>query len=279
MPFAKLTPQYTLYYLDENQSGKAAIFLFHGLGANSNSWQMQISDLVQAGYRVIAPDAPGFGQSSNPLNKTSIAFTSNLFSGLIDHLGLKRVIAAGISMGGTHALQLALDYPTRVEKLVLINTFSSMNPANPKVLPYFALRFLLIHTMGLEAQAKSVAKRIFPKAEQEPFRLEYLNQISTVNPRTYRKVMRSLARFNVNRRLAEIRCPTLVISGENDTTVPLKTQAKLVEKIPGATQRIIPAAGHAVSIEQPETFNQILLEFLKQPVTHSTFAPLAKQGA
>ncbi len=108
MPFAKLSPQYTLYYLDENPSGKAAIFLFHGLGANSNSWQMQIPDLVHAGYRVVAPDAPGFGQSSNPLNKTSIVFTSNLFSGLIDHLGLRRVAVSGISMGGTHALQLAL---------------------------------------------------------------------------------------------------------------------------------------------------------------------------
>lgn len=271
MPFAKLTPEFTLYYLDENPAGKQAVFLFHGLGANSNSWQMQIPDLVQAGFRVIAPDAPGFGQSKNPHAKTKIQWTANLFSGLIDFLQLKRITAVGISMGGTHALQLALDHPARVEKLVLVNTFSKLNVSNPAQLPYFALRFVLVHTLGIDTQAKSVAKRIFPKPDQELLRREFITQVQQADPRAYRSAMRSLGRFNVTRRLAEIRCPTLVISAENDTTVPLRAQTMLAERIPNAQHTIIPNAGHAVSVEQFEAFNQVLLGFLDR--TDSQTAP------
>lgn len=263
MPFAKLSSVNTLFYLDENPAGKPAIFLLHGLGANSNSWQMQIPDLVQAGFRVIAPDSPGFGQLTNPGAKTSPHFLANLYSGLVDHLGLKSIIATGISMGGTHALQMAIDYPARIEKLVLVNTFSKLRITNPIVLPYFLLRMILVHTLGLETQAKSVAKRIFPRPEQEMLRQEYMNQVQQADPRTYRSAMRSLSRFNVTKRLNEIRCPTLVISGERDTTVPLPTQKKLAQSIPNAKHIIIPDAGHAVTIDQYLTFNQTLLNFLK----------------
>ncbi len=262
MPFAKLSSEFTLYYLDENPAGKPAVFLFHGLGANNNSWQMQIPDLVQAGYRVVATDAPGFGQSPNPGAKTSVKLVANLFSGLVDHLGLTSIIVVGISMGGTHALQMAIDYPARIEKLVLVNTFSKLNISNPLVLPYFALRLLLIHTLGLETQAKSVARRIFPKPDQELLRREYMSQVQQADPRAYRATMRSLFRFNQNKRLSEIRCPTLVISGERDTTVPLKTQMQLVERMPNVKHVIIPDAGHAVTIDQYAKFNQVLLDFL-----------------
>lgn len=267
MPFAKLSPDYTLYYLDENPTGKQTIFLFHGLGANSNSWQMQIPDLIRAGYRVIAPDAPGFGNSRKHNGKTQIAFTANLFSGLMEFLGLSHVALAGLSMGGAHALQFALDYPARVDKLVLINTFPKLKLSNPIVFPYFATRMLLVHTLGLKTQARTVAKRVFPKPDQDFLRQELVNQIQDADPSSYRSAMRSLARFDVINRLEDIRCPTLVISGERDTTVPLETQTIMANRIPGAVHKIISDAGHGVTIEKYLEFNQILIDFLNGNLT------------
>ena len=265
MPIATFLPHEKLFYLDENPLGKAVVFLFHGLGANSNSWAAQIPDLVKAGFRVIAPDAPGFGRSSNPYIKTQARQIAAVFADLADYLQIQSFIPIGISMGGTHALQLALDYPKKVNKLVLVNTFSRLEFSNPASLPYFALRFLLVHTLGLHTQARTVAKRIFSQPEQEFLRTEFIAQVVQADPKTYRSAMRSLARFNVVHRLHEIQCPTLVISGERDTTVPLKSQTRLAKSIPNARQIIIPNSGHAVTVEQYQAFNQVLLDFLHNP--------------
>jgi pimeloyl-ACP methyl ester carboxylesterase len=74
--------------------------------------------------------------------------------------------------------------------------------------------------------------------------------------------MRALARFNVLNRLGEISAPTLVITGELDRTVSPKNQRILAERIPNARQVVIPGAGHAVTGEQPEAFNQAMIDFL-----------------
>jgi 3-oxoadipate enol-lactonase len=74
--------------------------------------------------------------------------------------------------------------------------------------------------------------------------------------------MRALARFDVRRRLSDIRAPTLVVTGEEDTTVPPATQRELAEGIPGAQHVTIAGAGHAVIADSPEAFNRTLLAFL-----------------
>jgi 3-oxoadipate enol-lactonase len=127
---------------------------------------------------------------------------------------------------------------------------------------YFLQRLILVHTVGLEAQAKVVAQRIFPQPEQELTRIALVRTISNANPQAYRAAMRSLATFNVVSRLAEIRKPTLVMTGEKDTTVSYKNQRVLVDRIAGARQMMIPRAGHAASIDNYEMFNQGLIEFL-----------------
>jgi pimeloyl-ACP methyl ester carboxylesterase len=76
--------------------------------------------------------------------------------------------------------------------------------------------------------------------------------------------MRALALYDSRKHLAEVRIPTLVITSDRDTTVPPPRQKLLVEGIPGARQVVIPNAGHAVSVEQPEAFNRELLAFLKE---------------
>jgi 3-oxoadipate enol-lactonase len=90
-----------------------------------------------------------------------------------------------------------------------------------------------------------------------------ITQILQADPRAYRAAMRALGTFNSLTRLAQIKAQTLIVTAENDSTVAPANQRVLVEQIPGARQVMIPNAGHAVIIDQPNLFNQALLEFLK----------------
>jgi pimeloyl-ACP methyl ester carboxylesterase len=236
--------------------------LLHGLGANSSSWQLQMPDLLDRGFRPIAPDLPGFGKSRQSGGRWSIRYAAQAVASLLNHLQAAPLHVVGISMGGTVALQLALDYPRLVKKLVLVSTFARLWPESLGGWLYFAQRALLVWGRGLESQAQYVASRIFPGEGQQELRQALIEQIMQANPSVYKQAMRSLGLFNVQGRLGEIQAPTLVITGEADTTVPVHNQRPLVDKIPGARQIIFPDAGHALCVEQPERFNQVLLDFL-----------------
>jgi pimeloyl-ACP methyl ester carboxylesterase len=254
-------PKHSLYYQDHQPGSDHAVLLLHGLGVSSDSWALQIPALVEAGLRVIAPDTRGFGRSGYP-GCASIALMVQDFIALLDALQIHCADVVGLSMGGTQALQLALDHPARVHHLVLANTFASLRPRSLKVWAYFLLRFGMVHLLGIETQANYVANRIFPLPEQEFVRKEMIAQVQQASPAGYRAAMRSLGRFDVTRRLGEIRLPTLVITGDRDTTVPPGVQSILVQRISGARQAVIPGAGHAASVEDPAAFNQALISFL-----------------
>ena len=263
MPHFEITPSLKIHYLDHNLHDSPTVLLLHGLGATGDSWLPQISALVEAGYRVIAPDARGFGQSTYPGGGMSISDMATDMATLLQHAEIDSAHVVGISMGGTLALQLALDHAELVNKLMLVNTFASLKPDNASHFLYFLMRMILVHGLGVPAQADAVTRRIFPHPEQEELRQQLHDQIIQADPRAYRGVMRALARFNVANRLGEIRAPTLVVTGENDTTVPPQRQRTLTESIPNSRQVVIPDAGHAVTADQYEAFNRVMVDYLQ----------------
>jgi 3-oxoadipate enol-lactonase len=252
------------YFLDPHPAGRPAVLLLHGLGANSASWTFQLPSLIEAGFRPIAPDAPGFSRSPYDGKGWSVATVAQTMADLLAELQTGPAHIVGISMGGVIAQQMAFDFPQRIRKLVLVNTFSALRPESLGSWMYLLGRFAMVHTLGLPVQAKVVARRIFALAEQEELRKMLITTITQSDPRAYRAAMRALALFDSRRRLAEIRNHTLVITGDQDTTVPPLRQKLLVEGIPGARQVVIPNAGHAVSVEQADAFNRELLAFLKE---------------
>jgi 3-oxoadipate enol-lactonase len=253
----------SLYYLDPNPSGAPVVLLLHGLGANGSSWTLQFESLISAGFRPIAPDTPGFGKSPYDGKGWSVVRSSSAMAELLHELDAVPVHVVGISMGGTIAQQIAFDFPNLVRKLVLVDTFAVLRPTKLSGWFYFLQRFILVHTLGLPTQARFVAMRIFPCDDQQVLRDLLIEQITQADPRAYRAAMRSLGLFTSVKRLREIKVPTLVITGEKDTTVPLSSQSILAAGISGARQVFIPNAGHAVSIDQPELFNKELLGFLR----------------
>jgi pimeloyl-ACP methyl ester carboxylesterase len=212
--------------------------------------------------RPIAPDVPGFGASGYDGRGWSFKRVAADLAGLLGELHIGPVHLVGLSMGGVIAQQFALDYPQLVSKLVLVSTFSILRPEDPSQWVYFAQRALVVHALGLATQSKIVARRVFPEPGQQALREMAEQQIASANPRAYRAAMRSLGLFNSQRRLREIKSPTLVISGANDSTVTPARQKLLADGIRGARQVVIPGAGHAVAIDQFAAFNDELLRFL-----------------
>lgn len=253
-----------IHFLDYNPNGHPVVLLLHGLGVDGSSWGYQIPELCQEGFRPIAPDLPGFGKSSFPAERWSIKNTARAMAGLLSRLHVQSAVVAGISMGGTIALQLALDFPAVVEKLVLINTFACLRPKRISEMAYLASRFAVANLRGKNYQSQMVARRLFPNPEQAELRNEIIECIKQADPRAYRAAMLGLGLFNVRHRLADILAPTLIMSGAEDSTVGLACQDELARGIPGARHVIIPKAGHAVIADQPAQFNQAFIQFIRE---------------
>ena len=251
-----------LHFLDPNPVGHPVVLLLHGLGADANSWILQLPGLTEAGFRPIATDTPGFGQSPYDGRGWSIRRMAADMAGLIEELQTGPAHVVGLSMGGTIAQQFALDYPQLTRRLVLISTFAILRPDTLSGWLYFLQRFILVNTLGLPSQAKLVAQRVFPDPQYGQLREMLVETISRADPRAYRKAMFSLGLFNSVKRLGEINVPTLVVTGADDTTVTTARQRLLVDGIHAARQVIIPNAGHAVPVDQTERFNRELLAFL-----------------
>lgn len=251
----------TLSYLDLNPQGHSPVLLLHGLGANGSSWLPQFSALLDAGHRVIAPDLRGFGKSSYP-GRTSIADMARDVAELLRVVAGEPVHVAGLSMGGTVALQLALEYPALLRSLTLVNTSARFRPCRLDGWVYYLLRYSLLYLMSQRAQARLVARRTFPLPHQEELRCVFAEQILQANRQGYMAALRAIGCFNVLHRLGEIQTPTLVVTGERDGTVPPAIQRLLSDGIAGARQITIPQGGHAVTADQPDEFNRILLDFL-----------------
>ncbi len=249
-------------FLDPGDSNSPGVLLLHGLGANASSWTLQLDALIESGFRPIAPDLPGFGDSAYDGQGWNFQRLAALLADLVTRLNAAPVHLVGLSMGGVVAQQFALDYPRHVRKLVLVSTFSVLRPKNLSQWFYFLQRVLVVHTLGLEVQAKIVAKRVFPHPEQAELRRMAEEQIASADPRAYRAAMRALGLFDSRKRLPQIAAPTLVITGANDFTVPPAAQTLLAQSIPNARQVILPNAGHAAAIDQAEAFNRHLLQFI-----------------
>jgi pimeloyl-ACP methyl ester carboxylesterase len=168
-------------------------------------------------------------------------------------------------MGGVIAQQFYHDFPHLTRKLVLASTFSALRPDDLSGWIYFLRRIFAVSVFGLRAQARMVAGRIFPGVNQAALREMLVETISRADPRAYRGAMRALGLFDSRKWLAQIQVPTLVVTGSADTTVSPRQQTMLVDGIPGARQVMIQDAGHALTVDHAETFNQTLVEFLCAP--------------
>ena len=145
------------HYLDPNPTGEPVLLLLHGLGADSTSWGYQIPALMGAKMRPISVDLPGFGKSIYYGRNWKIRIIAGETADLVRSITSSTCTVVGISMGGTIALQLCLDYPELVERLVLVSTFANLRSEGVHQWVYLISRFIRANLRGVNAQAEMVA--------------------------------------------------------------------------------------------------------------------------
>lgn len=251
-----------LHFFDPNPSGSPIVLLLHGLGVNASSWSLQFDPLIKAGFRPLAPDLPGFGQSRYDGRGWTVKRVAAALADFLVALGSSPIYLVGLSLGGMVAQQFVLDHPHLVKKLILVSSFAALRPEHSTGWFYLLRRVLLVVFKGIPEQAAFASTRLFPEPGQEALRQLFVEQIIQADPRAYRAAMLAIALFDSRRTLARIHVPALVVSGADDGTASPFMQKTLAQGIPNARQIIIAGAGHAVSVDHPEVFNQAMMEFL-----------------
>jgi 3-oxoadipate enol-lactonase len=247
-----------LYY-EEEGAGAPLVFI-HGLGSSTRDWEYQIPEF-RKNYRVVAFDLRGHGQSDKPPGPYSLPLFASDTASLLKALGIDAAHIVGISLGGGVALQLAIDAPTLTKTLVIVNSGPTMVGTGDEARKEVDSRVAIVQQMGMRGMGQALAPRLFPKPEHASLRDTFVERWAENDPRAYIDALLSMVGWNVTSQLGSIRCPTLVVSSDQDYT-PVVLKGAYVKQMPNAELAVIADAHHAVSIERPQAFNAVLAQFL-----------------
>jgi pimeloyl-ACP methyl ester carboxylesterase len=251
-------------------SGPPLLFV-HGLSGCWQNWLEQLPAFA-ATHRVIAVDLPGFGASEMPAEKVSIAGYARFLDHLLDQLGIDGPVAVvGNSMGGFVAAELALAVPQRVERLVLVSSAGVSGEHQRREPLLTGARALGVVTAWAASRHEPFARRpglrrivlhfVARHPERLPAPLAFELMMGSGRP-GFVPGLESLLGYTLKDRLEQLVCPTLIVWGEDDLTVPVRDADRFQRLIPHARKVILPDTGHVPMLEQPEVFNGLLEEFL-----------------
>ncbi len=255
-----------LYY-DETGSGQPLILL-HGLGSCGEDWLFQTPAFAQH-YRVILPNLRGHRGSSPIASRIEVASLAADMAQMMDALHIASACIVGLSLGGLVGQQLAIDFPHKVDRLVLANTFARLWPTSLREAFILSRRAIVSSLLPIHTTARVVAADLFPP-DQAELRDAALGRVGDNDVPSYRQLVGAIRRFDTRKQLQRITAPTLVITGDRDNVVPRGCQQQLVAGIPNAQWVVVKDSGHATPIDQPEEFNRIVLEFLKDEIGPSS---------
>jgi pimeloyl-ACP methyl ester carboxylesterase len=243
------------------------VLLLHGFASSLYTWAEVLPSLA-AGHEVVAVDLPGFGGSTVRPDITAETLVEAV-PGLLDRLGLARVDLVGHSLGGAVAAAVSVRHPERVETLVLVdaagfNFASADRPWLLRLLASPAGRLFELLPVRRQVVALGLRQVFFDDARVTPERVdEYtapLLRPGTV--RALRSILRSPDSLGIPQRLSEIRRPTLVVWGADDTWIPLADAGRFLAAIPGARKVVISSCGHIPQEERPAELARALGEAL-----------------
>lgn len=240
------------------------VVLLHGLGGNTTNWQFNIAPLAQK-YRVIVPDQIGFGKSDKPLLNYRIATYVDFLDAFLKELKIERASFVGNSMGGWVAASYALAHPAKVERIVLADA-AGLAPAQDLDMALL----MKLNPSTREGMKELVSKVFYNKVifmSDAFIDASMRARISAGDGYTIRSLTESIIRREdfLDKRLAGIKQPTLVIWGREDGLLPLADGERFQKEIPGAQLIVFEQCGHVPQVEKAMDFNAAVLKFLSAP--------------
>jgi 3-oxoadipate enol-lactonase len=248
-------------FYQETGSGYPLLML-HGLGSSADDWWFQ-TPAFSPYFRLVQPNLRGHKQSSTLRGPIAIDTLAADIAQLLDALEITQAHVLGLSLGGAVAQLLAIHFPEKVNKLILVSTFAHLWPTSLREAYTLARRAVVSKYLPPETTARVVARDLFPKPEQAALRDEVLSRVGVNDAASYRYLVDSIRRFDSRAQLDRITAPTLIITGDRDAVVPRGCQQQLARGIRNARWQLVPDSGHATPVDRPEEFNRVVLEFLR----------------
>jgi pimeloyl-ACP methyl ester carboxylesterase len=256
--------------------GPPLIFV-HGLSGSWPNWLEQLP-VFAARHRVITLDLPGFGYSPMPPERISITGYARLLDRLLDKLEIDAAAVVGNSMGGFVGAELAIAFPQRVERLVLvsaagISTYDHRGALRTVPVLRRAERILTAYTAWMASKSDTVARRprlrdaTLNVVTRHPSRLPAAlaaEQLRGSGKPGFIQALEANLDYDFRERLPEIACPTLIVWGEDDRVITARDAAVFEELIPDSRVVMYADTGHMAMLERPTEFNALLEEFLRE---------------
>ena len=261
-----------VHYQEAGNENGPPVILIHGFISSSLVWSQVFLPLANAGFRVIALDLPGYGYSEKPNQGAyTIDSQARAVAGLMDRLSIDKATIVGASYGGAIAATLALDYPDRVERLVMVGAVT-----NDDAKKHLLMRILQVPLLGdvttplylssmwaLRLRMRDMYERTGRPFDERMLRARH-HVLATANMQ--RSMIRTARRWNANRIARQaplIRQPTLLLWGEDDNHIPLRNAFELRDAIPNSRLIVFRNCGHLPPTEYPQQFVQVLADFCR----------------
>jgi 2,6-dioxo-6-phenylhexa-3-enoate hydrolase len=259
-------------HLNDAGSGEAIVML-HGGGPGAGGWSnynRNVGALVEAGYRVILQDAPGFNKSDTVvMNEQRGLVNARSVKGMMDALGIEKAHMVGNSMGGAGALNFALEYPSRTGKLILMGPGGLGNSLfNPMPMEGIKLLFKLYAEPSMETLKQMIQVFVYDQSMITDELLQGRFANMQRNPEHLKNFLVSahkvpLSAWDVSPRLGEIKAKTLVTWGRDDRFVPMDHGLKLLASVEDCRLHIFSRCGHWAQWEHADAFNRLSIDFLR----------------
>ena len=237
------------------------LVLSHSLACSARMWEPQIAALRDR-YCILAYDTRGHGASAAPPGPYTLEMLADDLHGLLAALGISQPHFYGLSMGGMIGQSFALKYPGVFRTLSLADTTSRYPP---EALIAWEDRIRLAEAQGMGPLAQPTLERWFTESfrTSHAAAVERIRELILATPVAgYVGCSRAIPKINFPARLAEIRCPILVLVGEDDPGTPVAMAREIHASAPGSRLLLLPQAAPLADLEAAEAFNRALGEFL-----------------
>ncbi len=258
---SKASENFGLNWIQTSTHHTETVVLIHAVGHDLTYWDRQIEALAGV-YNVVAFDLPGHGRSAASASGWSFDYAASVVAKLVTTVSASPVHLVGISFGGMIAQVTALTTPEMIRSLTLIGTAPSFPE---EVRQGMRARAELVRTEGMTAVVESSLQRWFMQKTRE-HRPDITDRLTKTllgdDASTHAAIWDIISGLDLDNRLAEITCPTLVLVGEHDPSTPPAVASRLAGAIRGSALVVVPEASHIVTVEAPEAVNTALLKFL-----------------
>lgn len=239
------------------------LLLLHGAVCDSRVWRLAASAFSDD-HTVVAWDAPGCGESSDPPDDFRMPEFADCLAAFIDALALETPHVIGHSWGSALALELCLRHPNLVRSLILVGGYAGWAGSLPSDDVQRRLTFALAAADAIETGEWNPRSMpgLFSDALPPEHAAELVEIMSAIRPAGTRTMAHALAECDLRSRLGDVVAPTLLVYGDADERSPLSVAHELHRAIPHSSLAVMPGLGHLCLLEDPDAFEAVVRSFL-----------------